>query len=90
MFPTLGAAKSVPNRRRTFCTTPPPKPRFFCDWTGTKCDNGHTVLYNVMHDVTNGDAIVDRMLNDCVTETRSDRNDPDYAVVVDLDLLTNR
>ena len=37
---------------------------------GSKCDNGHTVLYNIMTDVTNGDKIVDQMLNQCVTTSQ--------------------
>merc|ERR1712038_1499616 len=54
---------------------------------GSKCDNGHTVLYNIMTDVTNGDKIVDQMLNQCVTTSQTDENHPDYALVIDLDKL---
>ena len=45
---------------------------FFLQGThlGSKCDNGHTVLYNIMTDVTNGDKIVDKMLNQCVTTSQ--------------------
>merc|ERR1712165_475991 len=54
---------------------------------GSKCDNGNTVLYNIMTDVTNGDKIVDQMLNQCVTTSQTDENHPDYALVIDLDKL---
>ena len=38
-----------------------------------------------MTDVTNGDQVVESMLNDCVTATTHlDPNDPNYRILVDL------
>jgi len=54
---------------------------------GDKCDNGRTVLANLMHDVTNGDRIVRQKLDECITETTKDENDPEHSIVVDLNPL---
>ena len=43
-----------------------------------------------MHDVTNGDRIVRQKLDECITETTEDENDPGYSIVVDLNPLRSQ
>ena len=58
--------------------------------------NQKTVLCSLLENATNGDAVVKRKLDECVSDTsdaagagliRADDNDPDYALIVDFNVL---
>jgi hypothetical protein len=41
----------------------------------------------ILENATNGDTIIKRKLDECVSDTGPDWNDPDYAITVDLNLM---
>ncbi|TRY72563.1 hypothetical protein TCAL_06511 [Tigriopus californicus] len=49
-----------------------------------KNPTSHTVFYSVLKNTTNGDQILLDVLDECVSATMEDENDPKYAVQIDL------
>lgn len=54
--------------------------------TGETSDtnNQRTVFYTILQNAVNGDKILLKKLDDCVTTTKDDENDPDNAIEVNL------
>lgn len=47
-------------------------------------------MFNILNEATNGDKIVEEILDDCVSTTRTDENHPDFALIVDFNQLKNK
>ena len=53
-------------------------------WTGTTTNRGRTVFHSVLNNTTNGDKILLRKLDDCVSATHTDENNSGYKIKVNL------
>ena len=57
--------------------------------------NQKTVFCSILENATNGDAVIRRKLDECVTDSsnavagivKADENDPNYSLIVDFNVL---
>ena len=54
---------------------------------GSTSKRGRTVFHSILNNSTNGDKILMKKLDDCVSTTHDDENNPDYQIKINLQPL---